>query len=121
MKIIMVLLAIFWIVLGVLLLMLTDTVKEVFRNLLKRKNIKTLSIASLVIGVVLILGSSLVSVPWIAIALGILGLLKGLFFMFGPEKKTTALIDWWLKATNNIYRSWGIVSFLLGVLLLLIL
>ena len=121
MRITLILLGVLYIIIGVVLFIFTDASKEILRNLLKQKNIKLLSIPSLAIGVVLIAGSSLVSVPWVVIALGVLGLLKGLFFIFGPESKTRPLIDWWLGASNSIYKTWSVVAFLIGVLLLLIL
>ena len=71
-------------------------------------------------GLVLIFGSSTVSVPWVSVALGILAMLKGLFFILGPKKKTKALIDWWLNAPSNIHKTWGLAAFLIGVLLLVI-
>jgi len=121
MEILLILLAIAWIIIGVLMFIFTDASKEVLRNLLKQKNIKTFSILPIAIGIALLAGASLVSVPWIAVILGVLGVLKGVFFIFGPEKNKKALIDWWLSASNNVYKSWGIVAFLMGILLLLIL
>lgn len=121
MRIFLILLAIFYIIVGGMLFIQTNKAKGFFRKLLKEKNVKTLSIVPLVVGLLLIWGSSFVSVPWFVILLGILGILKGLFFILGPEKKIRPLIDWWLNASDSVYKSWGVVAFLIGVLLLLIL
>jgi len=121
MRLLLILLAILWIVAGVSLFMLTDASKKLLGRLLKRKNIKPISIIPLVLGIVLIRGASSVSMSWLIFLLGILAIAKGLFFIFGPEKKTKAFIDWWLNASNSVYKSWGIVAFLMGVLILLIL
>ena len=121
MRMILILIGVFWIITGVSLFMLTDASKKILRNLFKQKNMRALSIVPIIIGIVLIRGSYLVSMPWIAVPLGILAILKGIFFIFGPEKKTSPLIDWWLGVSNNVYKSWGIAVFLLGILFLLIL
>lgn len=121
MGILLTILGVFWIIVGVLLFIFTDATKEIMRNLLKQKNLKPFSILPLLVGIVLIFGSSLVSMPWVTILLGLLALLKGLFLMFGPQGKVKSIIDWWLGTSNHLLRSWGVVMFLLGVLLLLIL
>lgn len=121
MRFVLVLLGILWILAGVFFFFFTDSSKEVLRNFLKKKNIKVLSILPLAIGVVLIAGSAGMRERWIAITIGVLGILKGLFFVFGPEKKTKPLIDWWLNTSGNAYKSWGVAFFLLGVLLLYLL
>lgn len=121
MRLILILLGMLWIILGFLFFVFTDRSKEKLRNILKEKNIKLLSVTGIIIGIVLIRGSSLVSAPWFAIILGIFVILKGLFFIFGPEKKTKPLIDWWMSTSNNVYKTWGVVAFLLGVILLLML
>jgi uncharacterized protein YjeT (DUF2065 family) len=123
MNLLLTILAILWTIIGILLVILTDAIRQIFRNLLRQKdlNLKALSVIAFVVGLVLILGSSGVSRPWIAILLGLLGVAKGLFFIFAPKKTSMALIDWWLEAPNKILRIWGIVLFALGVILLLIL
>ena len=120
MKILLILLGVFWVVMGVMLVILTDAIKEVLRNLLKQKNLKLLSVLPFIVGIILISSSSLVSLPWITVTLGVLAILKGLFFAFGPVDKTKPLIDWWLNASSPLLKSWGVVVFLLGVLILLI-
>lgn len=121
MRLLLFLLALTYIIIGVLLFILTDATKEICRGILKQKKLKALSILPLTVGIILILGSSVVNAPWVVILLGVLGLLKGLLFIFGPEKKTKAIIDWWLNASNAVLKSWGVVAFLVGILLLLIL
>jgi uncharacterized protein YjeT (DUF2065 family) len=121
MRIILILLGVYFIIIGGLLMILTDATMEILRGIIKKRNMRFLSILTLALGIALLYGTSIVSVPWFTIILGLLAIAKGLFFMFGPEKKTKPLLDWWLNASNNICRSWGLVSFLIGILLLLIL
>lgn len=117
----LILLAILQIIAGVLMFIFTDAAKEILRSIMKEKNLKVLSVLPVAVGILLLAGSPLVSTPWITVMLGILAIAKGLFFIFGQKRDTRALIDWWMGASNNVYKSWGVVSFLLGVLLLLIL
>jgi hypothetical protein len=122
MALLVALLGILWIIIGSLMVILTDAVREVMHTLLKQKNLdyRALSVLAIIIGAIFILSSGSVSVPWVIITLGILSIAKGLFFVFAPEKKAKALLDWWLGASSNLLKSWGVVVFLLGVLLLLI-
>lgn len=121
MKLIMILLGILYIVIGFMFFVLTEASKEALKTLLKRKNLRLFSFVPIIFGIMLILGSSLVTAPWFVIILGMLGILKGLFFIFGPEKKMKPLIDWCLNASDNFYKVWGVAAFLLGVILLLML
>jgi len=117
----LILLGIFYIVAGFLMFIFTDASKDIIRNVVKLKNIKAMSVSALVVGIMLIAGSSYVSRPWITVTLGTVALLKGLFFIFGPKKHINFIIDWWLKASDSVYKSWAVVAFLIGILLLLIL
>ncbi|NQT06025.1 MAG: hypothetical protein HQ575_00625 [Candidatus Omnitrophica bacterium] len=121
MRILLILLAMIWIVAGVLMFIFTDAFKEVMRNLLKQKKFKLFAVLSFLVGVILMLGSSVVNAPWVAVLFGVLAIAKGVFFMFGPKKKADELISWWLNASNNAYKVWSIAAFLFGVILLLIL
>lgn len=121
MRMLLTLIGIIWIILGFLIFIFPDASKEVIRGLLKQKNIKTLSIISFTIGIILLLGYSVVSMPWLMIVFGIGGMLKGVFFMFAPQEKIKLFINWYLGAANNLFRSWGVAAFLFGVLILLIL
>lgn len=121
MTILVILLAIVWIIMGVLFVILTDASKQIIANLVKQKNVNFLSLLSIIIGIVLILGSPSANMPWVIAILGMLAICKGLFFMLGPKKKTRAFIDSWLNAPVKIHRIWGIAAFLFGVMLLLIL
>jgi len=123
MKLLLILLAVLWIIIGALLVILTDATREIFRNLLSKKNLnlRTLAVISFVIGALLILGSSAVDTPWVLILLGLMGVAKGLFFTLAPKKNAMAVIDWWLNAPNKLLKIWGIVAFCVGVIFLLIL
>ncbi len=123
MKLLLILLAVLWIIIGALLVILTDATREVFRNLLSKKNLnlRAMAVISFVVGALLILGSSAVDAPWVLILLGLMGVAKGLFFTFAPKKNAMAVIDWWLGAPNKLLRIWGIVAFCVGAIFLLIL
>ncbi len=121
MRLILILLGVFWIIAGVLLVVLTEAFVDALRKIFKLKNVKAFGIISLLFGIIFIKGASLVSIGWVAVLLGLLSFAKGIFFLFGPEKKIKSVIDWWLNASKKIYKSWGVVVFLLGVLLLLML
>lgn len=121
MKLLLILLAAYWVVIGVLLVILTEAARDRFKKFLKKRNMKRFSIVPILVGVLLIWGSSLVTRPWITVLLGIISIAKGLFFMFGQEKKVHDTIEWWLKADKKVLKASGVFAFVLGVILLLIL
>ncbi len=121
MRIILALLGVFWIVAGFLIFIFTDASREILRNILKKKNLLLFSALAFIVGILFIFGAGVVSIPWLAILIGFLAMLKGFFFALAPEKKVMGFIDWWLNASNAAYRSWAVVAFLFGILILLIL
>ncbi|MBW2260084.1 MAG: hypothetical protein JRF18_06485, partial [Deltaproteobacteria bacterium] len=52
------------------------------------------------------------------IVLGLLALLKGLIFLFGPQDKVRRMIEWWLECSDKMYRVWAVVVIGLGIAIL---
>lgn len=121
MRLILMLLGVSLIIEGVLLYIFTDASRDFLRILFRQKNIRPLAVIDVAAGILLLLGSSAVSAPWITTLLGIAAAGKGLFLILAPEKKSRPMIDWWINASGSVFRSWGVVAFLLGILILLIL
>ncbi|MFH1753001.1 MAG: hypothetical protein ABH875_02350 [Candidatus Omnitrophota bacterium] len=123
MKILLTCLAVLWIIIGALLVVLTDAMRQICRNFLNKKNLnlRVLAVISFVVGALLILGSSEVNKPWVLILLGLMGIAKGLFFTFAPKKTVMDFIHWWLNAPNKMLRIWGVFAFCIGIVFLLIL
>lgn len=121
MRLTLMLLGVVLIIEGVLLYIFTDASRDFLRSLLRQKNMKLLAVIDVIAGLLLLLGSPAVSAPWITTILGIAAIGKGVFLILAPEKRSKPLIDWWINASSSLFRSWGVVAFLLGILILLIL
>ena len=119
MLIVLVLVGISWILAGVLFFIFTDATREIIKNVAKQKNFKSFSILPLVVGLLLILGAPSVTSPWFVILLGLLGTAKGLFLMFGPKSMINAMTNWCLSVPDRVLKTCGIMTFLLGIALLL--
>ena len=52
------------------------------------------------------------------VVLGLLSLLKGLVFLFGPREKVKGMIDWWLQASDKTHKTWAVGVMGLGIAIL---
>ncbi|MBW2019855.1 MAG: hypothetical protein JRI58_03215 [Deltaproteobacteria bacterium] len=106
---------VFWIMFGTLMVFATQVSRENYYNRLKTKDPRMLSPVAIVVGVFLLLSASSSSQVTFIVILGLLSLLKGLVFLFGPRQYLKKITDWWLKATDNTLKAWGIVLMVLGI------
>ena len=107
------LVATYYVIVGIFLLVAATKTKEIFKRALK--NLKALSTIPLLIGVLLAYSASSSRLPWLVVTIGLLAIAKGFFFLLAPEKKSKPFINWWLKASSGIYRLWGLLVLILGI------
>ncbi len=103
----------FWVIAGIFLLVAPAKAREISNKLVK--NLKAMSFIPLIVGVLLAYSASSSKLPWFVITIGLLALVKGTFFTFVSEKKAKPFVGWWLKASLGIYRLWGLVVLALGI------
>ena len=104
-----------WIIAGALYLIVPAQTKILFRRFLKGANIQKLGLIPLIAGILLYLIADMSSLVWLLKTFGMLGILKGLFFIFTPRKTIQAFINWWCnQAANWLYRLSGILIIVLG-------
>jgi len=112
--------SIFWIVVGVLAVFATDLVRGKFLNKLlelRAVSLKKLSAAPIIVGVLLFFSASSNAYRLYVIALGLIAVIKGIMLIVATEKMEKMLV-WWLKASNNFYKVWGVIMAILGIILL---
>ena len=107
-----------WVIGGTLMLFATRVMREDFCSKLKVTDPRKWSPVAIAAGVLFLLSASSSSQVTFIVILGLLSLLKGLVFLFGPREKVKGMIDWWFKASDKTYRVWGVVVMGLGIAIL---
>jgi uncharacterized protein YjeT (DUF2065 family) len=112
--------AILWIAVGTSLIIYTGWTRRLWSKILERDNFKWLAILPGIFGLILIASAFYYAKAfWVALILGILALLKGLYLIIGPSHQLKALFDWWIhKAGDGTMRLYGMITFILGSVLL---
>lgn len=107
-----------WVMAGTLMLFATRVVKEDYLSKLKVNDPRKWSPMPLGGGILFLLSASSSSQVTFIVVLGILALLKGLFFLFGPREKVKGVIDWWLSASEKTYKVSAVAVMGLGIAIL---
>ena len=109
--------AIFWIAIGVFLILYTERAMELSKKILLIKKIRLLAILPIVFGVILSVGAFLnTKIFWLCFILGLLSLLKGVYFLVGPISQIKAIFEWWLtKASSVIIRLYALIILVIGI------
>jgi uncharacterized protein YjeT (DUF2065 family) len=107
-----------WVIGGTLMVFAIRVVKEEYFSRIKIEDPRKWSPLPLAGGILFLLAASSSSQVTFIVILGLLSLLKGLVFLFGPREKVKGMIDWWFKASDKTYRVWGVVVMGLGIAIL---
>ena len=110
--------ALVYIMFGTLVLFATGHAREQYVSKLKIGDPRKWSPLPLVAGILFLIAASSSSQPTFIIVLGLLGLLKGLVFIFAPQDKVKGMIDWWLEGSDQKYKVWAGVVIALGIAIL---
>lgn len=110
--------SIYFIVVGIILILYTDWLRKLLQKMLKSVNLRWLFPLPLIFGVLFILSRDLIFHPWFIIAIGILVIGKGIYFLLSPKKQFDTLLNWWInKAQDITFRFWGLIILVLGITL----
>ena len=107
-----------WIVFGTLMVFSVGAFREKYASIVKGVDHRVWSPLGLAAGVLFILAAPSSAQPAFIVILGLLALVKGLLLLLGPREKVKSMIVWWLEASDQVYRIWGVFAFLLGVVVL---
>jgi len=123
MRIVLNLITILWIALGASLILYTEPTKKALGKIFYTEHVRWLAVLPLVIGSILIAGGFYYpEMFWLALVLGGLGIAKGVYLIVGPIQHIRRLLHWWLhQASDQTLRLFGLISFFIGVVLLLFL
>lgn len=110
---------IFLIVIGALSVFATDLIRRKFFNkLLQITDIKKYGPLPIAVGVLLSFSAPYDRYMFFVLCLGILSIVKGIMLIVATEKMEK-IKNWWLKATNNVYRIYGIAVIIIGSVVLM--
>ena len=115
MRLFIVLIGLFWIIMGLSGIVATRKTTLALCNWARNTKRQTLGLLSLILGVLLLLSASSTEAAWFVLALGIIACLKGSTIILTSEKNLKALIDWWLAGPEFVYRWWAALLLILGV------
>ena len=102
---------------GTIFILYTSWLKNLLQKLLHGPNLRWLFPLPLLLGALFIGSKDLLPYPFVALLLGILLLLKGIYLLCAP-RQIDAIGKWWLdKAQDITYRFWGIIILILGITL----
>jgi len=110
--------ALVYIMFGTLLLFATGFTRDQYVSKLKIDDPRKWSPLPLVGGLLFLLSASSSSQAIFIIVLGLLALLKGLIFLFGPQEKVKSMIEWWIKGSDKTYKVGAVFVIALGIAIL---
>jgi uncharacterized protein YjeT (DUF2065 family) len=110
--------ALLYVMAGTLMLLATRVMREDYLSKLKVGDPRKWSPLPLGAGILFLLSASSSSQVTFIVVLGLLSLLKGLVFLFGPREKVKGMIDWWFAASDKTYRVCAVVVMGLGIAIL---
>ncbi|NQT23587.1 MAG: hypothetical protein HQ579_09165 [Candidatus Omnitrophica bacterium] len=119
MELILLIMGVIWVILGTLSIFTTAFIRKNFFNKLKKMDFKKWSVAAIIVGVLFLMAAPVSRARLFITILGILSLIKGFYLLLGPKEKVKKMMDWWLKAEDKMYKVWGIVVLIIGVLVLI--
>jgi uncharacterized protein YjeT (DUF2065 family) len=110
--------ALLWAASGVMLIAVpssfTDRVRRTFADPLPRFFMMQ---AAILIGLILVLGTSTHQASWLWFAIGGIAILKGMFFLGAPAKLREPILDWWCRWPQWSQRIYGGLVVALAALL----
>lgn len=112
--------SVLWIAVGTLLILYTDGTRTSLKKLFLRDNIRWIAVLPFVFGLILIVGAFYYQeMFWLALGLGILGIIKGAYLTTAPLSQIKGINEWWFNRASDVtIRLWGLIIFILGSALL---
>ena len=116
MKVILYIIAIAWVAYGVLLILYTGKTRGFLKKFFVTDHIKLLALLPLIIGIILAGGAFFYrEVFWLSFILGIMAIIKGIYFFIAPPSQVKGFLEWWFqKSDDSTARLFGLITFILG-------
>jgi len=100
---------------GTCFVLYTERSRNILKKMFEGVDARILSILPVAFGVLLIFSAYKSEAFLFFFILGILGIIKGLLFIFNPKKIVDSLLTWWFeKTTEQVIRLWGLLMVIVG-------
>ena len=116
MTLVLLFVSILWIIVGTFFVIYTRGTRELYKKVFLRDKVRWMGVIPFVFGMILVVGAFYSGeVFWLALVLGVLALLKGVYVFFAPSSQIKALLDWiFNRAGDGTLRLFGLIIFVLG-------
>lgn len=99
-------------------LFIPSVMRDAIKKVLSKINHRIIGFIPLLVGILLFSASETTRLVWAVKIIGLLTILNGLVIIFGPADKYRGLIGFAVGATDTAYRLFGIITLIVGFLLL---
>lgn len=114
MAVLIVFLGIFLILVGLVVLIVPQSMRQALKVFLDRRWMPAASIVRIVIGLVLVFGADETRWPTFVLGFGLLMLIAGLAIPFIGFDRIERLANFWLRQSNAVVRLWSVSAIALG-------
>lgn len=119
MKWILYAISIVWISYGAYAILYTTETRNISQSIFKGIDHKLLAILPVTVGLLIIIAASASRNAWFIRLIGIVGILKGVFFLANPHNLNARVVDWFVDSISDQgLRLHGIVALVLGTAVL---
>ena len=112
------LVGVIWIGVGAFYILYTEECRDAYRMVTERFQRQAFGIMAFIVGALLVAAAFFSRNPALVAVLGALALIKSVYLLFNPGNTYDALVAWFLRASDQTYRFFGIVMVVLGTALL---
>jgi len=112
--------SILWLAVGSLLILYTEGTRSFLKRIFLRDQVRWMAVFPTLVGLFLVVSAFVYrEMFWLALILGILAILKGIYVVLGPSQQIKGILAWWFnEADASTIRFWGLISFILSIALL---
>ena len=114
---ILLIIGLFYIVVGSGFILATTESKDIMRGLVDKVDRRLLAALTLVFSILLLVAAASSRHPWFIRLLGLMGLIKGGFILADPNGLWRRAADWAFNRRDQDFRAWGIAAVILGTVL----
>lgn len=119
MKWILYTISLIWVTYGACAILYTNETKNASQSMFKGIDHKILAVLPAVAGLLLILAASASRNTWFIRLIGVMGVIKGVFFFTNPHNLNDRVLDWFFESISDQgLRLHGIVALILGTAVL---
>ena len=108
-----------WIAAGCCMILYTSETNSFMKRMIKKIDLRILSIFPFVAGVLFLLSASVCRFPWFIRFVGLMALVEGVMAFSNPHNLYNRILDWYFDSlSDQTHRLFGIITIILGTAIL---